>query len=394
MMSEILHLIVIYNQNSWRKKVGRSTHCGTRWQILTLSRLFLTTCTKNGEPEQFHGRSIFMLISMTSYGDTKNVQLVVCMVNVEWRSEFSLWTKTILISRSQTWTTRTKTTTSRKLQKYSSKGQPQRRFLQVHTNNTIGGTTRIFAFWLFSVQEIDQSSFFVLVVYFEKMMERLNSGESKNIFTTILCILNIGLMKSGKVLWPNEEETGKDSSIVLILQETFFTSELFLQGHSGRNFCDLSLQDNVLIPDGFFKYILSRRMCNQFTLHHKFRIDSGRTKFQQGQTDGIFLQPWIPCIRITKIRKCLIWPSHVLHRTSHYTVRWVDIQIVQRKDWSSIKQDRTKLSSTIHSQFIVSRKQLRWILKKSYTRECICHFVHHRQFPSKIIGCAIWILNT
>ena len=86
-------------------------------------------------------------------------------------------------------------------------------------------------------------------------MERLNSGESKNILTTILCILNIGLMKSGKVLWPNEEETGKDSSIVLVLQETFFTSELFLQGHSGRNFCDLSLQDNVLIPDGFFKYI-------------------------------------------------------------------------------------------------------------------------------------------
>ena len=28
-----------------------------------------------------------------------------------------------------------------------------------------------------------------------------------------------------------------------------------LQGHSGRNLLDLSLQDNVLIPDGFFKYI-------------------------------------------------------------------------------------------------------------------------------------------
>ena len=28
-----------------------------------------------------------------------------------------------------------------------------------------------------------------------------------------------------------------------------------LQGHSGRNLTDPSLQNNVLIPDGFFKYI-------------------------------------------------------------------------------------------------------------------------------------------
>ena len=28
-----------------------------------------------------------------------------------------------------------------------------------------------------------------------------------------------------------------------------------LQGHSGRNLVDPSIQDNVLIPDGFFKYI-------------------------------------------------------------------------------------------------------------------------------------------
>ena len=28
-----------------------------------------------------------------------------------------------------------------------------------------------------------------------------------------------------------------------------------LQGHSGCNLIDLTLQDNVIIPDGFFKYI-------------------------------------------------------------------------------------------------------------------------------------------
>ena len=60
-----------------------------------------------------------------------------------------------------------------------------------------------------------------------------------------------------------------------------------LQCHSGRNPIDPTLQDNVLIPNNFFEYILSYWMCSHFTLHHKFRIDSGRTKFLQGQTDGI-----------------------------------------------------------------------------------------------------------
>ena len=60
-----------------------------------------------------------------------------------------------------------------------------------------------------------------------------------------------------------------------------------LQGHSGRNPIDPSLQDNVLIPNDFFEYI-NHIGCaiNLFTLHHKFRIDTGRTKFEQ-KTDGI-----------------------------------------------------------------------------------------------------------
>ena len=52
----------------------------------------------------------------------------------------------------------------------------------------------------------------------------------------------------------------------------------------------------------FLRVHLPYRMCNQFTLHHKFRIDSGKSKFEQGQTDSILYSLWIPCIRITKIR--------------------------------------------------------------------------------------------
>ena len=61
-----------------------------------------------------------------------------------------------------------------------------------------------------------------------------------------------------------------------------------LQGHSGRNFIDPSLQDNVLIPDDFFKYIYHVGCAISFTLHHQFRIDTGRPKFEQ-KTDSIVL---------------------------------------------------------------------------------------------------------
>ena len=68
-----------------------------------------------------------------------------------------------------------------------------------------------------------------------------------NLQDHFLCILDIGLMKSGRAPWQEEEETRKDFSIVLILHEILYFR--VLQGHSGRNLIDPSLQDNVLIPD-------------------------------------------------------------------------------------------------------------------------------------------------
>ena len=62
-------------------------------------------------------------------------------------------------------------------------------------------------------------------------------------------------MKSGRAQWQKAEETRKDFNIV----RTHHGQEILyfraLQGHSGRNPIDLSLQDNVLIPDNFFEYI-------------------------------------------------------------------------------------------------------------------------------------------
>ena len=53
-----------------------------------------------------------------------------------------------------------------------------------------------------------------------------------------------------------------------------------LQGHSGRKPIDPTLQDKVLILNDFFEYMYHIGCaCSQCTLHHKFRINSGRTKF-------------------------------------------------------------------------------------------------------------------
>ena len=64
-------------------------------------------------------------------------------------------------------------------------------------------------------------------VHIEKMMEQLNSGESKTIFKNMSCIVIIGLATSGRAAWQEEEETRKDTSIVLLRQEQFCISEQF-----------------------------------------------------------------------------------------------------------------------------------------------------------------------
>ena len=59
-------------------------------------------------------------------------------------------------------------------------------------------------------------------------MERLNSGDEKIVFGKNSRILDIGLMKCGRVKWQEAEVTRKDFNIVLIRQDKkFFISELF-----------------------------------------------------------------------------------------------------------------------------------------------------------------------
>ena len=75
-------------------------------------------------------------------------------------------------------------------------------------------------------------------------------------------------------------------------------------------------------------------MCNQFTLHHKYRIDTGRTEFEQ-KTDSIlsacesYEDPDLEIVDLKAPRlpqyMQTAWKKH------QNTVYWVDIRRAQKK---------------------------------------------------------------
>ena len=59
-----------------------------------------------------------------------------------------------------------------------------------------------------------------------------------------------------------------------------------LQGHSGRNLIDPSLQHSVIIQSGLFQQNFPHWMCVQSSLYHQQWIDTWRSNFKQ-ETDSI-----------------------------------------------------------------------------------------------------------
>ena len=79
-------------------------------------------------------------------------------------------------------------------------------------------------------------------------------------------------------------------------------------------------------------------MCNQFTLHHRFRIDTGRTKIRQGKTETVFLTAVNPMdkehkdpYKLDLTQPRLAWYKQKTWKRHQDTVYWVDIQLAQRK---------------------------------------------------------------
>ena len=141
------------------------------WLQLQLDNISWRKTLKNSHNSQIQGIVVSTLCQETKFYLNLNVgsegtpKLVPCWklqpvaykVNMEWKSELSLWTKTILTRGKEflmawiSWS-RTKTKTSRS----KAKAKPQRRDLA--SSSTGYWTRRIFALRLSSVEETDQSS--------------------------------------------------------------------------------------------------------------------------------------------------------------------------------------------------------------------------------------------
>ena len=109
-----------------------------------------------------------------------------------------------------------------------------------------------------------------------------------------------------------------------------------LQGHSGRNPVDPSLQDNVLSSDGFFKYI--DHVGCAFNLHSI--INSGLIPgFQNlSKRQTVFFLPVDPMDKEHKDLETIDLGAprfarymHKVWKKHQNTVYWVDIKLAQKK---------------------------------------------------------------
>ena len=118
-----------------------------------------------------------------------------------------------------------------------------------------------------------------------------------------------------------------------------------LQGHSGCNLIDPTLQDNVVIPSNFFQY----RMCNQFTFHHQFGLIPEGHILNNRQT--VFFLPIDPMDKNHKDPDTidLNEPRHAqfMHKAwkrHQNAVYWVDIHLALRK---GLKFNQTRSNAII-----------------------------------------------
>ena len=183
-----------------------------------------------------------------------------------------------------------------------------------------------------------------------------NSGDWKMIFGTNLSTLNIDLTICGRARWQEAEATRKRCQYCTDPsgQETLYIRAL--QGHSGRNPIDPTLQRNVLIPKIFFEYIYHIGCAvSLHSITNSGLTAGGQNSSRERQT--VFFTAVNPMnkehkdpneLELTKPRLA----SYKQKRTRHQdTVYWVDIQLAQRK---GLKFYQTQSSFTMHSQLLAS----------------------------------------
>ena len=168
-------------------------------------------------------------------------------------------------------------------------------------------------------------------------------------------------MKRGRASWQEEEETRTYFSIVVILQEKFFTSEL-LKVIQDAIFLILHCRTNVLIPDDFFKYIYHVGCAiNLHSIINSGLIPGGQN-LSKRQT-VFFLLVDLETIDLEAPR--LARYMHTAWKKHQNTVCWVDIKLAQKKGlkFYQTRSNAIILCNTLPAYCI--RKLFWWKLYKS-----------------------------
>ena len=256
----------------------------------------------------------------------------------------------------QTSCSRIWTTTSRKCQRCSSKNmrwnwmqvilEVDQRSKQNHKDAILSAPQELF-FWGENLDRCWTRGIFTLRLWcIEEIDSSASSWKSTSrkwwsgwileiIFRIILCFVIIGLTKSGRTAWQEEEDQKKKISIVLILQKKFFTSELFKV-----------IQDAISLifhyrTMSWFRTVTSSTflMSDVQSIYIPSSIRDWHREVKVWRTHRQYsFCLWVPWIRNTRIQTQSTWKHRVLHNTCRKhgrniknTVCWVDINLVLKK---------------------------------------------------------------
>ena len=224
------------------------------------------------------------------------------------------------------------------------------------------------------------------------MTERFISGELKNIFRVKFHKFLIGLTIDGKHALvagggaKRRYQYRTDVSGIIVYLRA-------LQGHSGRNLIDLSLQDNVVIPSNFFQYIY--HIGCGFNLHSI--INSGLIPGGQNSSkrQTVFFLPVDPLDKSHKDPDDIDFNEprraqylHIAWKRHQDAVYWVDINLAQKKGlkfyqtrsnaiilqetlpaYCVPKVVRLKTGEVLYEKAYMSRPPPKISLKHEWTRE-------------------------
>ena len=202
-----------------------------------------------------------------------------------------------------------------------------------------------------------------MVIYLERKMERLDSGDFKDHVRKDF----VHSQQWSDEMWKREMAKGGGNKKWFQYCTDPLGQEILyfraLQGHSGHNLMDLSLQDNVFIPNEYSEYIYHIGCAiNLLSIVNSDWYQEDKFWAKDRQT--VFLTAVDPINREHK-------DPHELEETSKHGVFGLTSNLLKRKDWSSIKRDRTPSSCTRHSSLLYP-EGYHDAIWRSHIRESIC----------------------